>query len=75
LGYINVKFLVLYSSIKEKIGLKLQGKIIIPVQNAIWVSENPIFLYNRETTVPPNTKLGKPMANQVVGIQVMGFFF
>jgi len=28
-----------------------------------------------ETTVPPNTKLGSPIANQVVGIQKAGCRF
>ena len=55
-------------------GLKLHGRIIIPVQKAIWESVNPMLLYISETTVPPSTRLGSPMANQVLGIHVAGCF-
>lgn len=53
-------------------GLKLHGNTMMPVQKAICPSEYPKLLYKREATVPPKTRLGIPMANQVVGIQENG---
>lgn len=51
--------------------------MISDVQNAICVSETPRFLYIIELAPESATK-GKPIANQVVGIQYIGcivFFF
>jgi len=56
-------------------GLKLQGSMMMPVQKAICVSEKPRLLYMSDTTVPPNTRLGNPIPNQVVGIQRSGCCF
>ena len=50
------------------------GNIIIDVQNAIWESEIPMFLYIIELEVD-NATNGSPMANQVLGIQKMGDLF
>ena len=44
------------------------------VQNAILESEIPMFLYMMEEAAARATN-GRPIANQVVGIQVMGCGF
>ena len=49
----------------------VQGNIIREVQKAIFESEIPIFLYMIELAAA-NATNGKPMANQVLGIQKMG---
>jgi hypothetical protein len=73
---VNTKnFFVLYISKKgPHKGLTVQGSIINDVQKAIWVSVMPMFLYMIELAVA-NATNGKPIANQVVGIQYMGDFF
>lgn len=46
----------------------VQGNMMSEVQKAIWESEIPKFLYIIELAVANATK-GKPIANQVLGIQ------
>jgi hypothetical protein len=55
-------------------GFRVQGSIINEVQKAIRESEMPRFLYIMEQAAARATK-GKPMANQVVGIQRTGCGF
>ena len=52
----------------------LHGSMIRDVQKAICESEIPMFLNMMDEEAARATK-GNPIANQVVGIQDIGFFF
>jgi hypothetical protein len=55
-------------------GFNVQGSMISDVQKAICESDIPMFLYISDAAAASATK-GSPIANQVVGIQVIGLLF